>query len=299
MRAGQKELKDPRPPYRVHEHEHGGKEDQCAPVDPAHHLQPAAAEEKHRQSRDQGDIGERKVLAPAQEHRSHLGQNEKEKQDERQPGKPGQSRIGYLRRLDLQSPAIKLSRIKQPQQQIGQDEVGHCGKHQMLQEDGKRIGEIGVDCYEQILGVSDGAHGAADSHSKGQGEQEHLGRDLQLPREINHQGRADDGQGVIHEQGGEEAHGKKDEQHQLIDISGPSEDAVEDIEQIAALLHGLAYDEHGGQKNHHIGVDGLHSLLERDLAGKEDGQGSGKHDLPDGQGFSPCLAQSDEQENRS
>jgi len=182
--------------------------------------------------------------------------------------------------LYLQLLFLKLPRIKQSQQEIGQDEVGHCGQHQMLQEDQEWIRKAGVDGYEQILGISYRAHGAAYGHGKGQGEKEHLGRDLQLPGEIEHQGRSYDGQGVIHEQGGQKSHGKKDEQHQLIRIPGPTEDAVEEIEQVAALLHGLANDEHSGQKYHHIRVNGLKSLLGRDLTGQENRQGSQKHDLP-------------------
>ncbi|MDD1726560.1 MAG: hypothetical protein LUQ08_01910 [Methanothrix sp.] len=91
------------------------------------------------------------------------------------------------------------------------------------------------------------------------------------------------------------SHGKEDEKHKLIGIPGPAEDAAEENVEVAALLHGLAYDEHSRQKYHHIGVDGLKGLNERDLAGQKYGQGSQKHDLPDGQGSSSCLAQGDEQ----
>ncbi len=82
MGAGQKGLKESRSPDGIHEHEHSGKEDQGAPVDPPHHFSSPAAEEQYRQSGDQGDIGEGKVPSYAQEHRSHLGQDQGEKEDQ-------------------------------------------------------------------------------------------------------------------------------------------------------------------------------------------------------------------------
>ena len=54
-----------------------------------------------------------------------------------------------------------------------------------------------------------------------------MGDNLERPCKVEHQRRPDDGKSVVHEQSREKAHAKEYQEHELIQVPGPSKDAIE------------------------------------------------------------------------
>ena len=88
---------------------------------------------------------------------------------------------------------------------------------------------------------------------------------------MQHQRCSHDRQGVVHQERREEPDREDQQEHQLVDAPGPSEDHLPQVVQITASVQGLADDEHPQEEQHDVEVDGPHRLGQGDLQGHQDG----------------------------
>ena len=90
--------------------------------------------------------------------------------DQRHLAQHGQLGVGDAVVPHFDGPRYELRAVEQPEQDVGQEEVDHRGHEQAGEELRERRDDARVQCDEQVLGVPDGAHGAAGGDRERQGQ---------------------------------------------------------------------------------------------------------------------------------
>jgi hypothetical protein len=160
-----------RQPDALHQHKHGGEEDERAPVDTTDYSHPVCASGKNRRGRSKGDIREAEIDLNAGKHQGHFDYQHRRQNQKRDATQLCQGRIGK-RGVDVNDRrAVEVRAIEQAQHRVDHQQAQQCRQHQVLAEGDEWVGHIPVYRYQQILRIPYGAHDTAHGDSRGKRQQ--------------------------------------------------------------------------------------------------------------------------------
>jgi len=101
----------------------------------------------------------------------------------------------------LDPSAAELAWEEEPQKEKGNQKVQDGGEEKEPEKGGEGLSDVAPHGNQEVLGVSNRAHGASNGDGEGEREQEELGVDPMLFGQQEDHGHPYDGDGVVHDGG--------------------------------------------------------------------------------------------------
>ena len=254
------------------------------------------AEEQDRRRGRERNPGQPEIERRREERQRDLEQRERHERHQRHAREAGERPVAQFLAHVHQGLAVKALAIDELQDQERRHQVDRGRQRQMPEKLDERIVHAAVDRHQKILRVADRAHDAAERHAEGEREQQDLGRHPVLFRQQQHERRADDGEGIVHEERRGGPRSEENHQDQAVGRPGAAERPIGKVEQVPAFLERLPDDEHPEQEQHHVRIDGVQRRRRADLSGGEHRGRPQQHDQPDRQPQPPDPPHGDEDE---
>ena len=171
-RLRQDRLEEARVPHAAHQHEHGRKEHEGAPVEVPDQRPAAAACQQQGGRSSQRDQGQGKVPGPRQEREDHLGGDHREGEPHGEAAQASQRRVADGGLLGCRGRG--LAAVEEAQQHGGDEQVQQGRQGEPARKGDKGVRDPAGEGDEQVLRIADRTRHAADGDGEGQGQEHHL-----------------------------------------------------------------------------------------------------------------------------